>query len=96
MTGLRVGYIYGPKEIVSFLWLVHQCALAQHIALAALKGSQEFVKDMVQEFDRRRQLIHKRLMDIGGFNCSLPKGAFYVFPSVKDFGMNLEEFASFL
>jgi len=102
MTGLRVGYIYGPKEIVSFLWLVHQytvaCVdtLAQHIALAALKGSQDFVKDMVQEFDRRRQLIHKRLMEIGGFNCSLPKGAFYVFPSVKDFGMNSEEFAEFL
>jgi aspartate/methionine/tyrosine aminotransferase len=102
MTGLRVGYIYGPKDIVSFLWLVHQytvaCVdtLAQHIALAALKGSQDFVKDMVQEFDRRRQLIHKRLMEIGGFNCSLPKGAFYVFPSVKDFGMNSEEFAEFL
>ncbi|MEM3696077.1 MAG: pyridoxal phosphate-dependent aminotransferase [Candidatus Bathyarchaeia archaeon] len=102
MTGLRVGYIYGPKELIFFLWLVHQytvaCvdSLAQHIALAALKGSQDFVKNMVQEFDRRRQLVHKRLMEIEGFNCSLPKGAFYVFPNIKAFGMSSEEFAEFL
>ncbi|MDI6691086.1 MAG: pyridoxal phosphate-dependent aminotransferase [Candidatus Bathyarchaeota archaeon] len=102
MTGLRVGYVYGPKELISFLWLVHQytvaCVdtLAQHIALAALKGPQDFVKHMVHQFDKRRQLVHKRLMEIGGFNCSLPKGAFYVFPNIKDFGMSSEEFAEFL
>lgn len=102
MTGLRVGYIYGPKELVSYLWLVHQytvaCvdSLAQHIALAALKGPQDFVKNMVCEFDRRRRLVHKRLMEIEGFNCSLPKGAFYVFPNIREFGMRSEEFAEFL
>jgi aspartate/methionine/tyrosine aminotransferase len=102
MTGLRVGYIYGPKELISYLWLVHQytvaCvdSLAQHIALAALKGPQDFVKNMVCEFDRRRRLVHKRLMEIEGFNCSLPKGAFYVFPNIREFGMRSEEFAEFL
>jgi aspartate/methionine/tyrosine aminotransferase len=102
MTGLRVGYIYGPKELISFLWLVHQytvaCvdSLAQHIALAALKGPQDFVTNMVHEFDIRRHLVHKRLMEIGGFNCSPPKGAFYVFPNIKDFGMSSEDFAQFL
>jgi len=102
MTGLRVGYVYGPKELVSALWLVHQyivaCvnSLAQYTALAALNGSQEFVRNMVQEFDRRRKLIHKRLNEIKGFNCSLPKGAFYVFPNIKSFGMTSEEFATFL
>jgi aspartate/methionine/tyrosine aminotransferase len=102
MTGLRVGFVYGPKELISPIWLAHQytvaCVdtLAQYIALAALKGPQDFVKEMVQEFDRRRQLIYKRLNEIEGFNCLLPKGAFYVFPKIKNFGMPSEEFAQFL
>lgn len=102
MTGLRVGFIYGPRDLVSPIWLAQQyiiaCAdsLAQYIALAALKGPQDFVKEMVQEFNRRRHLIYERINEIEGFNCTLPKGAFYVFPSVRDFGMTSEEFAGFL
>jgi aminotransferase len=102
MTGLRVGYVYGPKELISPVWLVHQytvaCvnSLAQYIALAALKGPQDFVRDMVREFDRRRRLVHKRLNEIWGFNCALPKGAFYVFPNIKSFGTPSEEFVEFL
>jgi aspartate/methionine/tyrosine aminotransferase len=102
MTGLRVGFVYGPRELISPIWLAHQymvaCVdtLAQYIALAALKGPQDFVKKMVQEFDRRRHLVFKRLNEIEGFNCILPKGAFYVFPRIKDFGMPSEEFAEFL
>jgi aminotransferase len=102
MTGLRVGYVYGPRELISSLWLVHQyvvaCVdnLAQFIALAALKGSQDFVKDMLREFDRRRHLVHKRLNKIDGFECHRPKGAFYVFPNIKAFGMTSEGFAEFI
>jgi aminotransferase len=102
MTGLRVGYVYGPKKLISHVWLVHQyivaCvnSLAQYIALAALRGPQDFVRDMVEEFDRRRRLVHKRLNDIEDFSCALPRGAFYVFPSIKGFGMSSEEFAGFL
>lgn len=102
MTGLRVGYACGPKELISFVWLVHQytvaCvnSLAQHVALAALKGPQDFVRDMVREFDRRRHLVCQRLSEIEGFTCKLPKGAFYVFPNIKSFGMSSEEFANFL
>jgi len=102
MTGLRVGFVYGPKEIISSLWLTHQytvaCvnSLAQHVALAALRGPQDFVRDMVREFDRRRHLIYKRLNEIKGFNCTLPRGAFYVFPDIKGFNMPSEEFAEFL
>jgi len=102
MTGLRVGYVYGPKELISLLWLVHQytvaCvnSLSQYTALAALRGPQDFVKDMVCEFNRRRLLVFKRLNEIEGFNCVLPKGAFYVFPSVKDFGVSSEDFAGLL
>jgi aspartate/methionine/tyrosine aminotransferase len=102
MTGLRVGFVYGPRELISPIWLAHQytvaCVdiLAQYIALAALKGSQDFVKEMVQEFDKRRHLVYKRLNEIDGFNCILPKGAFYVFPKITGFGMSSEEFAEFL
>jgi aminotransferase len=102
MTGLRVGYVYGPRELISPIWLAHQyivtCvdSLAQYIALAALKGPQDFVKEMVQEFDRRRRLVYKRLNEIEGFNCILPRGAFYVFPRIKDFGVSSEAFAEFL
>jgi len=102
MTGLRLGFVYGPKELISPLWLTHQYTVAcanspaQYVALAALRGPQGFVNDMVQEFDRRRRLVYKRLNEIGGFNCILPKGAFYVFPNIKDFDMSSEEFAEFL
>jgi aminotransferase len=102
MTGLRVGFVYGPMELVSSIWLAHQytvaCVdtIAQHIALAALREKQDFVEKMVQEFDRRRHLVYKRLNEIEGFNCILPKGAFYVFPKIKSFGMSSEEFAEFL
>ena len=102
MTGLRVGFVYGPKELISPLWLVHQynvtCvnSLAQYIALAALKGPQNFVTEMVREFDRRRHLVHERLNEIEGFNCTLPKGAFYVFPNIKRTRMSSEKAAEFL
>lgn len=102
MTGLRVGYVYGPKELISPLWLVHQYTVAcvdspsQYAALAALNGSQEVVDDMVREFDRRRLLVHKRLNEIDRCNCMLPKGAFYVFPNVTGFGKSSEEFAELI
>jgi len=102
MTGLRVGYVYGPKELISSIWLMHQytvaCvnSLAQYIALAALRGPQDFVRNMVKEFDRRRRLVHKRLNEIEDFNCALPRGAFYVFPNIKGFGVSSEEFVGFL
>lgn len=102
MTGLRIGFIYGPKELLLPLWLIHQhtiaCinSIAQYIALAALEGPQDFVRDMVREFDRRRRMLHKRLNEIGGFDCALPRGAFYVFPSIKNFRMPSEQFSEYL
>jgi aminotransferase len=102
MTGLRAGYVYGPKELMAPLWLVHQYTVAcvdslmQYVALGALKGPQNFVQDMVKEFDRRRMLVYKRLNEIDGFRCPLPKGAFYAFPNIKSFGMSSEDFADFL
>ncbi|MEM3824322.1 MAG: pyridoxal phosphate-dependent aminotransferase [Candidatus Bathyarchaeia archaeon] len=102
MTGLRVGYIYGPKELISPIWLVHQYLVAcvdtfaQYAALAALKGPQDFVREMVNEFDKRRRFAFKRLKEIEGFDCTLPRGAFYLFPNIKSFKMPSEEFAQML
>lgn len=102
MTGFRVGYVYGPKELISPLWLIHQyfvaCvdSFAQYAALAALRGPQDFVKDMVREFDRRRRFVFKRLNEIEGFSCLLPEGAFYIFPNIKSFKMSSEDFSQLL
>jgi aminotransferase len=102
MTGFRVGYVYGPKELIAPMMLTHQYSVAcvdgpaQYGATAALKGPQKTVKTMVAEFDRRRRLIHSRLNEINGFSCSLPKGAFYIFANIKDLRMPSEKVAEFL
>jgi len=102
MTGLRTGYVYGPKNLIAPLWLVHQYVVAcvntimQYVALAALQEAQDSVNNMVREFDRRRHLVYRRLNEIEGFECKLPKGAFYAFPNVKSFNRSSENFAEFL
>jgi len=102
MTGFRVGYAYGPQELIGPMTLAHQFSVAcvdgpaQYGALAALNGPQDCVKMMVSEFDRRRRLVFSRLNEIEGFRCSLPKGAFYVFPNIRGFGASSEEVAAFL
>jgi len=102
MTGLRVGFVCGPKELVSPLWIVHQYAVAcvdtfsQYVALAALAGPQKCVGMMTKEFDRRRHLVHERLNEIDGFKCQLPKGAFYAFPNVKQLGLSSEQLVEML
>lgn len=102
MTGLRVGYVYGPKELIAPLWLVHQYTVAcvdspsQYMALAALRGPQAPVDEMVKEFDRRRRLVHKRLSQMHNIRCTLPRGAFYVFPNIQESNKSSEGFVEFL
>lgn len=87
MTGWRLGWLLGPKDIVDELDKIQQhsitCApsFAQIGGLAALKGGQECVVAMVEEFKRRRDFMVDILNSIEGFECHKPKGAFYVFPS---------------
>jgi aminotransferase len=71
-------------------------SIAQYIALAALTGPRDFVKEQMKEFDRRRHLVHKRLNETQGFSCILPKGAFYAFPNIEAFGLSSEAFAQLL
>jgi aminotransferase len=102
MTGFRVGYVYGPQKLIAPMKLAHYfnvaCvnASAQYAALSALNGPQDFIKNMVVEFDRRRKLVYTRLKEIEGFQCSLPKGAFYAFPNIEDFGTTSEKFAEYM
>jgi len=102
MTGFRVGYALGPEDLISPMILVHQFIVAciggpaQYAATAALAGSQEFVSKMVSELDKRRGLVYKRLNEIEGFSCSLPKGAFYAFPNIEAYKTTSAYFSDFL
>ena len=89
MTGWRVGWMIGPKDVIKAA-TNHQSHLSSNVAnisqraaIAALDGNLDAVKEMLAAFDRRRKLIVKMLNEIPGVQCPMPKGAFYVYPSVK-------------
>jgi aminotransferase len=98
MTGWRIGYVAAQRHLIQALTKIHQytmlCAptMAQMAAIEALRNGESEVEKMVQEYNRRRRFIVKRLNEIG-LPCFEPKGAFYAFPSIKTTGMNSEEFA---
>lgn len=102
MTGWRLGYVAGPKELVAAMVRVHQnlttCAVsfAQAGAVAALDGPQDCVVSMVAEFQRRRNMLVEALNKMPGITCAMPEGAFYVFPNVRAFGMTSEDLAMYL
>lgn len=89
MTGWRIGYAAGPKEIIDAMDNVQShstsnpASMAQKAALAALTGPQEYIGFMVAAFDKRRRYIVERLNKIKGFSCRTPAGAFYAFPNVS-------------
>jgi aspartate aminotransferase len=89
MTGWRIGYAAAEAEIVSAMGRIQDnvtsnpTSIAQYAALAALTGSQEFLKEWVAEFDRRRVTITDGLNAIPGITCRKPEGAFYVFPNIS-------------
>lgn len=89
MTGLRIAYLAGQNEIIEELLKVHQyntaCAssISQVGGYEALRGPQGYVKSMVKEFKRRKDLITKRLDEIG-LKCTPLDGAFYAFPQVEN------------
>jgi len=86
MTGWRLGYAAANKEIIEAMGRVqettttHPATFVQRAGVAALKGPQDCVDQMVKEYDRRRKTIVKGLNDIPGIRCPTPKGAFYAFP----------------
>ena len=101
MTGWRLGYACGPANIISQMTKIHQycimCAptTSQYAAVEALKHGDNDVEEMRQAYnERRRFLLHefKRI----GLQCFEPYGAFYVFPSIKQFGMSSDDFCTSL
>ena len=97
MTGWRLGFACGPKEIMKEITKIHQFAImcapttSQYAAIEALKNCDDAVKNMYDEYNRRRRLITKGFNDLG-LLCREPKGAFYVFPSIKSTGLSSDEF----
>ncbi|MFE7563750.1 pyridoxal phosphate-dependent aminotransferase [Kitasatospora sp. NPDC057500] len=89
MTGWRVGWVIGPKDVVKAATNLQSHAtsnvsnVAQRAALAAVAGDLSAVHEMRTAFDRRRRTIVKMLNEIDGVVCPEPEGAFYVYPSVK-------------
>jgi aminotransferase len=98
MTGWRIGYVAADRHFIQPLTKIHQytmlCAptMTQMAAIEALRNGDSDVEKMVQEYNRRRRFMVKRLNEIG-LPCFEPKGAFFAFPSIKATKMNSEEFA---
>jgi len=98
MTGWRIGYVAADRSFIEALTKIHQYTMlsaptmAQMAAIEALHNGEAEVEKMVQEYNRRRRLMVKRLNDVG-LPCFEPQGAFYAFPSIKATGMSSEQFA---
>jgi aminotransferase len=99
MTGWRLGYACGPEIIIKQMLKIHQfaimCAptLSQYAAVEALKYGDEDVEEMKKAYNQRRRYLMNAFKEIG-LDCFEPYGAFYVFPSIKKFGLTSEEFAT--
>ena len=91
MTGWRLGYIGAPKEIASACdkmqgqFTSATCSITQRAAIAAMNADPVILKDMIDAFNRRRDLVLEKLNEMNGVKTNLPEGAFYVFPDVSHF-----------
>ena len=89
MTGWRIGYAAGPKEIIKAIAKIQSqstsnpTSISQAAAVEALNGPQDFIKERAISFRERSDFVVNSLININGFSCLRPEGAFYVFPSCK-------------
>lgn len=99
MTGWRLGYACGPKEIIKQMTKIHQfcimCAptTSQYAAIEALKNGDEDVARMRESYNQRRRFLLNAFKEMR-LECFEPYGAFYVFPCIKEFNMTSDEFAT--
>lgn len=99
MTGWRLGYACGPKEILEQMIKIHQFAImcapttSQYAAVEALKNGDEDVEMMRTAYNQRRRFLMNAFREMK-LECFEPYGAFYVFPCIKEFGMTSDEFAN--
>lgn len=99
MTGWRLGYACGPQVILEQMLKIHQFAImcapttSQYAAVDALRNGDEDVALMREQYDGRRKYLVHRFKEMG-LKCFEPYGAFYIFPSIQEFGMTSDEFAT--
>ena len=97
MTGFRIGYVVGPRELIAPMTKIHQYCImsspstAQFALVEAAYNGDDCVREMRDEYNHRRRVILKGLED-AGLECFTPFGAFYAFPSIKSTGLSSEEF----
>ena len=97
MTGWRLGWAIGPREVVDAMVRIqqtsttHPTAFVQVAGVAALKGPRSVVEEMVREYDRRRKVMVEALSQIEEVRCEEPEGAFYVFPDFSSLGLSSAE-----
>lgn len=99
MTGWRLGYACGPREVIKQMLKIHQFAImcapttSQYAAVEALKNGDADVEMMREQYNQRRRYLLHRFKEMG-LECFEPFGAFYAFPCIKEFGMTSDEFAN--
>ena len=99
MTGWRMGYVCGPRELLSQMVKIHQYGImsapttSQYAAIEALKNGDDDIEKMRESYDFRRKLMLSRLRE-AGLECFEPKGAFYMFPSIRSTGLTSDEFCT--
>ena len=99
MTGWRLGYACGPETIITQMTKIHQFAImcapttSQYAAVEALRNGDEDVAEMREAYNQRRRYLVHAFKEMG-LECFEPFGAFYIFPSIKEFGMTSDEFAT--
>lgn len=99
MTGWRLGYACGPKEIIAQMTKIHQFAImcapttSQYAAVEALRNGDKDIEEMRASYNQRRRFLLNAFKEMG-LPCFEPYGAFYVFPCIKEFGMTSDEFAT--
>lgn len=97
MTGWRLGYCLGPKDLIQTMTKIHQSSImaaptiSQYAAITALKNCDKQVEQMRHQYDLRRQYLVRKLNRMG-LKTFEPKGAFYVFPNISILGLTSEEF----
>ncbi len=97
MTGWRMGYLCGPKELIGAMTKLHQYGImsapttSQYAAIEALKNGDEDIAEMKAEYNTRRQFLLDGFRKLG-LDCFEPRGAFYMFPCIKTTGLSSEEF----
>lgn len=99
MTGWRLGYAFGPEIIMEQMVKIHQFAImcaptnSQYAAVEAMNNGDEDVQMMRNSYNQRRRFVLEKFKEMG-LPCFEPEGAFYLFPSIKEFGMTSDEFAT--